>query len=92
VTAGVFGFLTFTQCGELPNASSPAELDNVFEAIARDQIPALSVAADPFFDTRRDQLVALAAQRAVPVIYQFKQYPAAGGLLSYGPDLPDAYR
>jgi putative tryptophan/tyrosine transport system substrate-binding protein len=77
---------------QIYNASSPAELDTAFEAIASDHIPALSVAADPFFDTRRDQLVTLAAQRAVPVMYQFKQYPAAGGLMSYGPDLPDAYR
>jgi putative ABC transport system substrate-binding protein len=77
---------------QIYNASSPTELDATFEAIARDHIPALSVAADPFFDTRRDQLVALAAQRAVPVMYQFRQYPAAGGLMSYGPDVPDAYR
>jgi putative tryptophan/tyrosine transport system substrate-binding protein len=77
---------------QIYNASNPAEIDTAFEAIARDQIPALIVAADPFFDTRSDQLVALAAQRAMPVMYQFRQYPAAGGLLSYGPDLPDAYR
>jgi hypothetical protein len=72
--------------------SAPAEIDVVFEAIARDQIPALIVAVDPFFDTRSDQLIALAAQRRVPVMYQFRQYPAAGGLMSYGPDLLDAYR
>jgi putative tryptophan/tyrosine transport system substrate-binding protein len=77
---------------QIYNASNPAEIDTAFEAIARDHIPALIIAADPFFDTRRDQLVALAAQRAMPVMYQFRQYPAAGGLLSYGPDLPDAYR
>jgi putative tryptophan/tyrosine transport system substrate-binding protein len=77
---------------QIYNASNPAEIDTAFEATASDHIPALIVAADPFFDTRRDQLVALAAQRAMPVMYQFRQYPAAGGLLSYGPDLPDAYR
>ena len=77
---------------QIYKANSPAEIDITFEAIARDQIPALIVAADPFFDTRADQLVALAAQRAVPVMYQFRQYPGAGGLISYGPDLPDAYR
>lgn len=77
---------------QIYRASNPAEIDAVFEAIARDKIPALIVAADPFFDTRSDQLIALAAQRAVPVMYQFRQYPAAGGLMSYGPDLLDAYR
>ena len=77
---------------QIYSASSPAELDTAFETMGRDHIPAVSVAADPFFDTRRDQLVALAAQHAVPVMYQFRQYPAAGGLMSYGPDLPDAYR
>jgi putative ABC transport system substrate-binding protein len=56
------------------------------------QKTAKAVAADPFFDTRSDQLIALAAQRRVPVMYQFRQYPAAGGLMSYGPDLLDAYR
>jgi putative ABC transport system substrate-binding protein len=77
---------------QIYNASNPAEIDITFEAIAHDQIPALIVAADPFFDTRSDQLIALAAQRAVPVMYQFRQYPAEGGLMSYGPDLLDAYR
>jgi putative ABC transport system substrate-binding protein len=77
---------------QIYKANSPAEIDMTFEVIARDQIPALVVAADPFFDTRADQLIALAAQRTVPVMYQFRQYPAAGGLISYGPDLPDAYR
>jgi putative ABC transport system substrate-binding protein len=50
------------------------------------------VTADPFFDTRRDQRVGLAARHAVPVIYQFRQYPAADRLMSYGVDLPDACR
>ena len=73
-------------------ASTPAEIDDAFATVARDHLVALSVAADPFFDTRRDQLVTLAAQHAVPVIYQFRQYAASGGLMSYGVNLPDAYR
>ena len=77
---------------QIYNASNPAEIDTAFQAITRDHIPALSVTADPFFDTRRDQLIALAAQHGVPVMYQFRQYAQAGGLLSYGVDLPDAYR
>jgi putative ABC transport system substrate-binding protein len=73
-------------------ASTPAEIDDAFATVARDHLVALSVTADPFFDTRRDQLVTLAAQHAVPVIYQFRQYAASGGLMSYGVNLPDAYR
>ncbi|MGB7888488.1 MAG: ABC transporter substrate-binding protein [Xanthobacteraceae bacterium] len=77
---------------QIYNASNPSEIDTAFEAMARDRIPALSITADPFFDTRRDQLIALAAQSSLPVMYQFRQYPQAGGLMSYGVDLPDAYR
>ena len=77
---------------EVLRASIPAEIDDAFATVARDHLAALSVTADPFFDTRRDQLVTLAAQYAVPVIYQFRQYAAAGGLMSYGINLPDAYR
>jgi putative ABC transport system substrate-binding protein len=50
------------------------------------------VAAAPFFDTRRDKLVALAARHAVPTMYQFREFVAAGGLVSYGIDAADAYR
>jgi len=47
---------------------------------------------DPFFAARRDQLVALAAQHSVPVIYFQREFAAAGGLASYGPDYADGYR
>jgi putative tryptophan/tyrosine transport system substrate-binding protein len=73
-------------------ASSVAEIEAAYEAIARERIPAVMVAADVFFDTRREQLIALAARHAVPVMYQFREYAAAGGLISYGIDLPDNYR
>ena len=46
----------------------------------------------PVFDTRRDKLVALAARYAIPTMYQFREYTAAGGLISYGINLPDVYR
>jgi len=77
---------------EVLRASTPAEIDDAFATVARDHLVALSVTADPFFDTRRNQLVTLAAQHAVPVIYQFREYAASGGLMSYGVNLPDAYR
>jgi putative ABC transport system substrate-binding protein len=48
--------------------------------------------AGPFFDTRRDKLVALAAHHAVPTMYHFREFAVAGGLASYGTDISEAYR
>jgi putative ABC transport system substrate-binding protein len=53
---------------------------------------ALLIAGSPFFTRRRDQLVALAAQYAVPTVYEWREFTTAGGLISYGPSLTDAYR
>ena len=50
------------------------------------------VTADPFFDTRRERIVALAAQFKLPTMYQFRDYVAAGGLMSYGVSISDGYR
>jgi putative tryptophan/tyrosine transport system substrate-binding protein len=50
------------------------------------------VPAEPFFDSQRDRIVALAARYAVPAIYTFREYAVAGGLMSYGPNLTDSYR
>jgi len=60
--------------------------------MARARIPALAITADPFFDTKRQKLVELAATYAIPTIYQFREYAEAGGLISYGIDNVDAYR
>jgi len=73
-------------------ASTDGELEAAFETIARDHIPALLVASDAFFNTRRDKLAVLAARAAVPAMYGFRDYVLAGGLMSYGIDLPDVYR
>src|SRR5262245_61749872 len=56
----------------------------------RQRIAAVTVAAGPFFDTRRDRLVALAARHGVPMMYHFREFPAAGGLMSS--IISDAYR
>jgi putative tryptophan/tyrosine transport system substrate-binding protein len=77
---------------QVMGASTVSEIDAAFEMIANAHIAALVVAATPFFDSNRDQLMALAASHAVPVISQFREYAAAGGLMSYGIDLPDVYR
>ena len=53
---------------------------------------ALLVGADPFFNVRRDRLIALATRHAVPAIYQFRDYPLAGGLMSYGASISDLYQ
>jgi putative ABC transport system substrate-binding protein len=73
-------------------ASTDREIESAFEAVAAQGIQALAVAGDPFFDTRREKLVALAARYAVPTIYQFREYAVAGGLMSYGIDASEAYR
>jgi putative tryptophan/tyrosine transport system substrate-binding protein len=73
-------------------ASTDNEIDAAFDAIARARLAALAITADPFFDTRRQKLVALAAHHAIPTIYQFREYAQAGGLISYGIDNADAYR
>jgi putative tryptophan/tyrosine transport system substrate-binding protein len=74
------------------SASTPTEIDAAFSATQERQIGALVIATDPFYGSRRDQLLALAARYAVPVIYYQKEFVAAGGLLSYGPSYPDGYR
>jgi putative ABC transport system substrate-binding protein len=73
-------------------ASTDDELDAAFETISRQHLAAVAILADPFFDTRREKLVALAASAAVPAMYHFREYALAGGLISYGLDQVDAYR
>ena len=73
-------------------ASTDGEIDTAFVSVAQHSIPALAVASDPFFTSRRDKLAALAARHAVPAMYPFRDYAEAGGLMSYGIDLPEVYR
>jgi putative ABC transport system substrate-binding protein len=73
-------------------ASTESEIDAAFQSMARLKMQALIVAADPFFNTRRSNLIALSAQYKLPTIYQLREYAVGGGLVSYGIDLPDAYR
>jgi len=73
-------------------ASTDQEIESAFESVAPQRIQALAVAADPFFDTRREKIVALAARYAVPTMYHFREFAAAGGLVSYGISASDAYR
>jgi ABC-type uncharacterized transport system substrate-binding protein len=73
-------------------ASNDAELNAAFLSLARQQVGAVLVAADPYFDTRRDRIIALAMQNRLPAMYQFREYAVAGGLISYGPSITDLYR
>jgi putative ABC transport system substrate-binding protein len=76
----------------IAKASTDAELDAAFATLVRERVGALLIAADSYFDTRRDRIVALAAQHRLPAIYQFRDYAVAGGLLSYGVNITDGYR
>ena len=73
-------------------ASTDEELDAAFAALVKENVGAILVTADPYFDTRREQIVGFAARHRLPAIYQFREYAVAGGLLSYGVRITDAYR
>ena len=73
-------------------ASNEREIGVAFQAVAQRRASALLVAHDPFFLSRREQFVALAARHAVPAIYEFREFVSAGGLMSYGTRITDNYR
>jgi putative ABC transport system substrate-binding protein len=73
-------------------ASTERDFDTVFATLLQLRPSALVIGADPFFIGRREQLGALALRHAVPAIYQFPEFAAAGGLMSYGSSLTDSVR
>ena len=73
-------------------ASTDEELDAAFATLIKERVDALLVAGDPYFDTRRERIIGFAARQRLPAIYHFREFAVAGGLLSYGIDLPDIYR
>ena len=74
------------------SARSERDFEPAFATIAQQRIGALVVGVDTVFNSERDQLVALAARHAVPTIYQFREFPVGGGLISYGANVADGYR
>ncbi|MGB8095486.1 MAG: ABC transporter substrate-binding protein, partial [Pseudolabrys sp.] len=74
------------------NAGSPSEIESVFEVLIGQRAGALVVSGEIFFLTQRDRLVDLAARHAVPTIYAWREFPVAGGLMSYGADFKEPYR
>jgi putative ABC transport system substrate-binding protein len=74
------------------HASTASEIDAAFAAIAMQRLGALVAAGDSFLQSRREQIIALAARHAIPTIYVNREMAATGGLVSYGNSLTDAYR
>jgi putative ABC transport system substrate-binding protein len=74
------------------NASTQSDLETGFATLGRMPNAAMLVSVDPFFDSRPDQLAALAARNKVPTVYTLRDYVEAGGLISYGTSITDAYR
>ena len=73
-------------------ASTETEIDAAFASLPQLHAGALVVTADPFFNSRTQQLIGLASRHPVPAIYEYREFPAAGGLISYGPSLTGALR
>jgi putative tryptophan/tyrosine transport system substrate-binding protein len=75
----------------LMNAGTITDIDAAFATLTQHGVSALFVANDPFFNSRRDQFVALAARHAIPAIYDTREFAAAGGLMSYGSSAVEAF-
>jgi putative ABC transport system substrate-binding protein len=73
-------------------ANTESDFNAAFSDLVRQRAGALQVCGSPFFNTRREQLVVLAARHAVPAIFEWRDFAVAGGLMSYGTSLSDAYR
>jgi ABC-type uncharacterized transport system substrate-binding protein len=74
------------------HVDSAREIDLAFEALVKSKVGALLVSADPFFNSRRDQLVALSTKYKIPALFHSREFALAGGLMSYGASIADAYK
>jgi putative ABC transport system substrate-binding protein len=72
-------------------ASNEAEIGSAFSLLAQKRAVGLVVENDPYFDSQRERLIQLTAQHSIPAIYHIREFPAGGGLMSYGANLVDAY-
>jgi putative tryptophan/tyrosine transport system substrate-binding protein len=77
---------------DIVRASTAHEIETAFEIAAQEGADGLLVVQDPFYNSRRDQIVALAARHKRPVVYPLREFADIGGLVSYGHDLVDGYR
>jgi ABC-type uncharacterized transport system substrate-binding protein len=74
------------------NASSESDIEAAFASFVQQRVDAVLVGSDPFFLSRRDQLVGLTARHAISAMYSLREFAVAGGLMSYGTSLTDAFR
>src|SRR5262249_39962431 len=74
------------------NANSEHDIETAFTSLVEQRAGALLVASSPFFNGRREQLVAWAARHAIPAIFEWPEFVTLGGLMSYGTNLADGYR
>jgi putative ABC transport system substrate-binding protein len=73
-------------------ASSDPDINEAFEKLTQIHASGLVISSGPFFANQAEKLAALAARHAVPIIYEFRRFAAAGGLMSYGSEITEAYR
>ncbi len=73
-------------------AATASGIDTAFATVVREQAAALVISAGGFFVSRREQIIGLAARHAIPAVYGNREFAAAGGLITYGNNIPDAYR
>jgi putative ABC transport system substrate-binding protein len=78
--------------GVVRQANTEEEIDKAFATFARDRVAGLVVSNDVFLNSRREQIVSLAARHAMPTIYAYREHIRAGGLMSYGTDVNEMYR
>ena len=74
------------------NASTEHDLDEAFASLGKLGAGGLVVPAEPFFDSQRERIVTLATHYTMPILSTLREYVVSGGLMSYGPSLPDSYR
>ena len=74
------------------NSSTERDFEPAFASITQQRCGGLLLATDPFFNSWRDNLVALAARHTIPTSYPYREFAVAGGLMSYAPSLVDGYR
>jgi putative ABC transport system substrate-binding protein len=77
---------------QILKATTDREIDAAFESLVQARTGALLVSNDAFFNSRIEQIVALAAHHAIPVMYAYPEFVVAGGLISYGTSLTESYR
>jgi putative tryptophan/tyrosine transport system substrate-binding protein len=73
-------------------AGTDSEFEGAFASLVQSRVEGLLVSPNGFFTSRRQHIVALAAAHSIPAIYSFREYPSAGGLMSYGTSIAEAYR